>query len=145
MKITAVLAISLSCALYAAGCTNKSKDSFANSSRLSKNPVDSFGLKPAPCVMPADSSISPAQVAAWFACNPKLDSLSYRFADSFSTEKASPHTAVCERIFLTAQDSICVRNGLRCGLKEYRWITNNLGIQKNKAVYDSVRTSALKP
>jgi hypothetical protein len=144
MKISALLSITIFFALLSGGCTGKSHDPSAASSPPFKKTGDSLGFKAEPFIIPPDSTIAAAQMAAWFACNPKLDSLSLRFADSFSTENTSLHVPRCERIFSNAQDSICVGSGLRGGYKEYRWIMDNLGIAKNKRVFDSVRIQISK-
>jgi hypothetical protein len=144
MKLSAVLSITIFFALLSGGCTSKSHDSSAASSPPYKKTGDSLGFRAAPFIIPPDSAITSARLAAWFACNPKLDSLSLRFADSFSTDSKSLNGPIGERFFSNAQDSICVGSGLRGGYKEYRWIMDNLGSAKNKGVFDSVRISITK-
>lgn len=93
---------------------------------------------PAAFVPPEDSSISSTRMAAWFGCNHALDSLSDLF-----TKFLSPNNPVvtdsAQKCFSYAQNRICVKNGLKGGYKEYRWILEHLGSTKNKAIYDSVR------
>ena len=95
-------------------------------------------LQPATFIPPADSAISLPQMIAWFGCNHELDSLSERF-----TQSLSPSNPVimdsAQKSFSYAQDRICVKQGLRGGYSEYRWISEHLGSTKNKPVYDSVR------
>jgi hypothetical protein len=89
---------------------------------------------------PADSVISRPMMRAWFACNRGLDSLSKRFPASLSEGGRDS----AGRLFTTAQDVICAENGLAGGYAEYRWILENLGREKNRPLYDSIR-AALPP
>jgi hypothetical protein len=93
---------------------------------------------PAAFVPPEDSSISSTRMAAWFGCNPVLDSLSDLFT-KFLSPKNPVATDSAQKYFSYAQNRICVKNGLKGGYKEYRWILEHLGSTKNKAIYDSVR------
>ena len=90
-----------------------------------------------PFTPPADSMISAAQMKAWSSCNALLDSLTFRYADSFKTEDPAAMIRYQDD-FITAQDKICVRAGLPGGYQEYKWILQNLGIDKNRSVLESV-------
>jgi hypothetical protein len=112
------------------GCFQSPKPSREKTARMTAD------IAPLPFTPPADSSITPAQFAAWFACNRRLDSLSQTLAGP-SAGKVVPCDSV-RQIFCKAQDRICVANGLTSGYAEYEWITDNLGNSRNKAVYDSM-------
>ncbi len=114
-----------------------------------KNPVEEKGAQSsqtnpvpetvqAPFIPPADTSISMRQLTAWNACNALLDSLTYRYADSFKTEDASMRMRYQDD-FIAAQNKICVRAGLPGGYKEYKWIIQNMGNLKNKTLLDSAK------
>jgi hypothetical protein len=93
---------------------------------------------PSPFTPPADSGITPAQLAAWFECNNSLDSLSIAFTDSVTTGKVVP----CDSTnlnFCKAQNRICIQHGLKSGYAEYCWIMDNLGNYKNKSMHDSMK------
>jgi hypothetical protein len=92
---------------------------------------------PVPFVPPADSIISAEQMKSWSGCNPLLDSLTYRYADSFKTEDPAAFLRYQDD-FITAQNKICVRAGLPGGYDEYKWILQNMGIAKNRTVLQSV-------
>jgi hypothetical protein len=77
------------------------------------------------------------QITSWKECNPLLDSLTYRYADSFKTEDATARMRYQDD-FITAQNKICVRAGLRSGYDEYKWILQNMGNSKNRALLDSI-------
>ncbi|MGA2506255.1 MAG: hypothetical protein ABSF80_02105 [Chitinispirillaceae bacterium] len=94
-------------------------------------------------VPPEDSSISFIRMIAWFGCNHDLDSLSNIFTNSLSANNAAV-TDIDQKNFSALQDHICVKNGLRGGYQEYRWIMDHLGSIKNKALYDSVRMQRLQ-
>ncbi|MBN1308701.1 MAG: hypothetical protein JXA18_12330 [Chitinispirillaceae bacterium] len=89
-----------------------------------------------PFIPPADSSISPQRMKAWSGCNPLLDSLTFRYADSFKTEDPTAFMRYQED-FIAAQNKICVRAGLPGGYQEYKWILQHMGIEKNRAVLQS--------
>lgn len=89
-----------------------------------------------PFVPPADSSISSGQMQAWSACNQLLDSLTFRYADSFKTEDPGILMRYQED-FITAQNKICIRAGLPGGYQEYRWILQNMGVDKNRKILQS--------
>lgn len=90
-------------------------------------------VKPEPFVAPEDSCISEKQLIAWQACNPLLDSLTFRYTDSFKTDDPAALLRYQED-FITAQDKICVRAGLPGGYREYTWILQFMGIEKNREV-----------
>lgn len=73
---------------------------------------------------------------AWSGCNPLLDSLTFRYADSFKTEDPTAFMRYQED-FIAAQNKICVRAGLPGGYQEYKWILQHMGIEKNRAVLQS--------
>ena len=98
-------------------------------------------LKPAEFIPPEDSTISVEKMKAWISCNPLLDSLTVMYADSFKTEDPA-HRMRYQSVFSAAQDKICVLAGLRGGYKEYKWILQNMGTERNKAVLDSVHAAA---
>jgi hypothetical protein len=90
-----------------------------------------------PFMPPTDSSISLAQMTSWFSCNPRLDSLTYLYGDSFKTEDTKKRLKYQDD-FSRAQDRICLCTGLTGGYKEYKWIMDNMGNPRNKSVLDSV-------
>ena len=92
--------------------------------------------QPQPFVPPIDSAISTAQMMAWRTCNPLLDSLTFRYADSFKTQDPAALLRFQED-FLAAQDKICVRAGLTGGYVEYKWILQNIGIARNRSILES--------
>lgn len=86
---------------------------------------------------PEDSSISIEQFNSWKNCNPLLDSLAIRYADSFKTQNGEELLRY-QHDFKVAQDKICIRAGLKGGYKEYKWILDNMWLEKNKKVLDSL-------
>jgi hypothetical protein len=92
---------------------------------------------PAAFTPPSDSSLTPARLAAWFACNNGLDSLSIAFADPVTMEKKVSCDSA-RLIFRESQNRLCMRNGLKSGYVEYKWIMDNLGNSRNKPAYDSM-------
>jgi hypothetical protein len=109
---------------------------------------DNAGAKNAPVsvqksstfVPPQDSVISAQQMAAWFVCNPALDSLSDIFTTSLSGNNPPALTDSMQKNFLHEQDRICIKKGLPGGNEEYRWVLEHLGSSKNKALYDSTQS-----
>jgi hypothetical protein len=97
--------------------------------------------RPEPFVPPADSAISTAQIQAWSRCNPLLDSLTFRYADSFKTTDPAA-TIRYQDDFITAQDRICVKAGLAGGYKEYKWILQYMGIEKNRSILQSANAQS---
>jgi hypothetical protein len=89
-----------------------------------------------PFVPPADSLITLQQIKAWSLSNTYLDSLAFRYADSFKTNDPT-HRIRYQEDFIAAQNQICVRAGLRGGYAEYTWIIKNSGNPKNKPILDS--------
>ena len=95
----------------------------------------------APFVPPDDSAVTPPRMKAWSSCNPLLDSLTYRYADSFKTDDPAALLRYQED-FIAAQDRICVRAGLPGGFEEYTWILQSLGLEKNRGVAESANAQA---
>ncbi len=93
-------------------------------------------IKITPFVPPADSTITPQQIKAWANTNEFLDSLTKLYADSFKVSDPVKRMHY-QDVFSSAQDKICALNGLSGGYKEYKWILNNIGNPKNKAVLES--------
>jgi hypothetical protein len=108
-----------------------------------KTIASSSTSKPSAFIPPADSTISAQQLAAWFSCNPSLDSLSECFTKSLSAANLMTLTDSAQNIFLCEQDRICITKGLKGGHQEYRWVLEHLGSSKNKAVYDSIKSLLL--
>jgi hypothetical protein len=96
------------------------------------SPITSF-------IPPPDSLISAAQIAAWFACNQKLDSLSMILTKSLTADATAldDSVALC---FSKKQDTICARSGLPGGYAQYLWITDHLGGSANRRLFDSVKS-----
>lgn len=92
-------------------------------------------------VPPADSSITVSQIKNWKRCNPLLDSIAFRYADSFKTTDPTQRLRYQED-FSKAQDKLCVLAGLPGGYQEYTWILKNSGNPKNKPVLDSAGIQA---
>ena len=97
--------------------------------------------KPVPFVPPEDSAISQKQITSWQSCNPLLDSLTFRYTDSFKTEDPARLIRYQED-FMAAQDKICIRAGLPGGYKEYTWILQNMGIDKNREILEAANAEA---
>jgi hypothetical protein len=73
----------------------------------------------------------------WLSCNPYLDSLSYRYIDSFKTDNSD--IRLRHQInFMRLQDSICTEQGLPGGYKEYIYILKSSGKKQNRIVLDSL-------
>jgi len=87
-----------------------------------------------PFVPPADDTVTAHQFGLWKAINPVLDSLTYFYADSFKV-KDPVHTLRIQEDFMLAQDIICRLIGLTGGYAEYRWVTNNIGRQRNRKLH----------
>ncbi|MBD3421882.1 MAG: hypothetical protein GF398_17360 [Chitinivibrionales bacterium] len=85
----------------------------------------------------ADSTVSLDQLKTWIKCNAPLDSLFKAYADSFKTNDAT-HRIQLQKGFVSKQDSICKKQGLPGGYKEYTWILNHMGNPRNKQRLDSV-------
>jgi hypothetical protein len=107
-----------------------------HSAPIDKKPAPAQTHQLIPFVPPADSTISPTSMTAWFACNRGLDSLSKIFTGIVAAGNTTDST---RKKFSAAQDSVCVSNGLSGGYKEYQWILDNIGSKKNKSMYDSVK------
>lgn len=108
-----------------------------NSKKENSPPVHSSTIKTfAPIAN--DSTITEEQYTTWLRCNPLLDSLSYRYADSFSAQNYERFQHFQEQ-FVKAQDSICRQSGLTGGYEEYQWILQRLGAKENRDRLDSLR------
>lgn len=106
-----------------------------NKSEKSNTTVE---YKKIPFSPPLDSSITIEQLQKWLGCNPRLDSLSYLYLDSFKTDDVKCHLR-CQQDFINAQDTICVQQGLQGGYDEYVWILKNSGNKKNRPILDSLK------
>jgi hypothetical protein len=113
------------------GCQQKKQDQTPPPSTEIKQEI-----KVTPFVPPADSTITPQQIKAWTRANEFLDSLTQLYSDSFKVEDPVKRMHY-QDAFSSAQDKICVINGLSGGYKEYKWILNNIGNPKNKAVLEA--------
>ncbi len=109
------------------GCMTKKEEIVETPSALRKTP-----FSPSP-----DSTITVEQMRIWLSCNPRLDSLSYLYIDSFSTEDAERRLGY-QRNFISLQDTICFQQGLTGGYEEYIWILRNCGNRKNKHILKSL-------
>ena len=106
-----------------------------------RTPAPAEQIKEVPFTPPADSTISMKQMNSWQRCNPLLDSLTFRYTDSFKTE--NPEALLrYQDDFIAAQNKICVRAGLPGGYREYRWILRNMGIEKNRTVLESANAQS---
>lgn len=95
-------------------------------------------VRKVPFVPPADSSITAEQLRKWLACHELLDSLSFRYADSFKTNDAE-RRLVYQQDFTQAQDRVCVLAGLSGGYHEYQWILAAIGNPRNRQLADSLK------
>jgi hypothetical protein len=84
----------------------------------------------------ADSTIKPAQLAAWVTCSRQLDSLSVLYQDSFATDDATLRLRH-QNDFSQSQNTICLSSGLSGGYNEYLWVLSALSNPRNKALRDS--------
>ena len=84
-----------------------------------------------------NSNLTVDQMKKWLSCNPRLDSLSYRYIDSLKTEN-SDIRRIYQENFIKMQDNICIEQGLSGGYKEYVWILKNSGTMKNRKVLDTL-------
>jgi hypothetical protein len=106
-----------------------------------KAPAKVATVQPVPFVAPEDSAITEKQMVAWQTCNPLLDSLTFRYTDSFKTEDPAALFRYQED-FITAQDKICVRAGLPGGYEEYTWVLQNMGIEKNRKILEAANAQS---
>lgn len=113
--------------LLFSGCMTKKEETIETPSVLKRTP-----FFPSP-----DSTITVEQMRKWLTCNPRLDSLSYIYIDSFKTEDAELRLGY-QRNFISQQDIICVQQGLTGGYEEYTWILRNSGNRKNKPILKSL-------
>lgn len=96
---------------------------------------------PVEFIPPSDSVITPAQFTNWKSCNQLLDSLTFRYADSFKVE--DPVAIIrFQEDFINAQDRICVRAGLSGGYREYKWVLQHMGIEKNRPLLQSANAQS---
>jgi hypothetical protein len=128
-----ILLISLLTISLFSGC-NQSPKPPVSQDNSALVPVDTI----TPFIPPVDSIIAPVRFSAWFACNKSLDSLSIAFTNTVAGGKSVPGDSA-RSSFCRAQDRICALHGLKGGYVEYRWIMENLGNSKNKALYDSLK------
>lgn len=121
------------------GCKKKEKEVIELKNQVKKDTtlVKKEITPPPQFNPPPDSSISIEQLTAWKSCNPLLDSLAIRYADSFKTQNAEELLRY-QQDFKNAQDKICIRAGLKGGYREYKWILDNMWLEKNKKVVDSL-------
>jgi hypothetical protein len=102
-----------------------------------------LALTPAPTPFnpSADSTISQMQIKSWSVCNTLLDSLTFRYADSFKTEDPVAILRYQED-YINAQDKICIRAGLPGGYQEYKWILENMSAAKNRNLLEAVNAKS---
>lgn len=131
VPLCAILAI-----LLQNGCREKPSDDTSATSKNATVAETAESPKPGPFTPPGDSTITSDQMIAWSTCNPLLDSLTFRYADSFKTEDPAELLRYQED-FISAQDRICVRAGLPGGYKEYKWILKHMGLPKNHSILES--------
>lgn len=119
------------------------KNSPSNSSKSSVSPPQSAPatIEEKEFVPPVDSLISDIQMKAWMKCNPLLDSLTFKYADSFKTKDPTLRLRYQED-FSKVQNKLCVLSGLTGGYKEYTWIMKNSGNPKNKLALDAAGAQA---
>ena len=113
------------------GCQQKKQDQTPHLTAEIKKEI-----KVTPFVPPADSTITAEQMKAWASTNEFLDSLTELYSDSFRVSDPVKRMRY-QDVFSSAQDKICALNGLPGGYKEYKWILNNIGNPKNKAVLEA--------
>ena len=139
-----ILSICTMVFLLAGGCKDKPSENSgatSGSAPLAGDNQQPVPQKPVPFTPPEDSAISIDQMMAWSTSNPLLDSLTFRYADSFKTEDPAALLRYQED-FMTAQDRICVRAGLPGGYPEYKWILQNMGLGKNRAILESAHAQS---
>lgn len=117
------------------GCETKKKSVVQNAPATPALPPKPV-IKKVEFVPPADSLITVAQMKSWLACNLLLDSLAIMYGDSFKTDDPQKRLRYQDD-FSMAQDKICVLSGLTGGYKEYKWVMDNIGNPKNKAVVEA--------
>lgn len=127
----------LACTLLSISCKDKPSDAAA----AKKDNDTAMAALPVEFIPPADSVITKNQLLSWSACNALLDSLTFRYADSF---KVHDPVAIIryQEDYIRAQDIICARAGLRGGYREYSWVLENMGISKNKVLLESVNAKS---
>lgn len=137
MRVLSVLFFSVCLALLSS-CKEKPVDhAGAQKSKEEKKDI----VVPVEFTPPADSSITPKQFANWSSCNQLLDSLTFRYADSFKVE--DPVAIIrYQEDFINAQDRICVKAGLPGGYREYKWILQHIGAERNKPLLESANAQS---
>lgn len=85
-----------------------------------------------------DTVVSYDQMVKWLSCNPRLDSLSYIYNDSFKIENAQKRLGY-QRNFTEAQDKICKEQGFEGGYGEYMKILKIASNPRNKHLLDSIK------
>jgi len=98
-------------------------------------------IVPVEFIPPSDSSINAKQLSSWNKCNQLLDSLTFRYADSFKVEDPVSILRYQED-FISAQDKICVKAGLAGGYREYKWVLQHMGFEKNRSLLESVNAES---
>lgn len=117
------------------GCETKKKPVVQNASVTPATPPKPV-IKKVEFIPPSDSLITATQMKSWLACNTLLDSLAIMYGDSFKTDDPQKRLRYQDD-FSAAQDKICVLSGLTGGYKEYKWVMDNIGNPKNKAVVEA--------
>lgn len=118
------------------GCQNKkSVENITPAVQETKKEIQKIDFLP-----PVDSMITENQMKNWLNCNPLLDSLTMMYSDSFKTTDAQLRMRY-QADFSSAQDKICVVSGLSGGYKEYKWIMENIGNPKNRAVAEGANAA----
>lgn len=133
MRILSVIIVTL-CTTALFSCREKPVDSAEAKKATSQ---DQKIVVPVKFTPPKDSSISPKQASNWNTCNDLLDSLTIRYADSFKVDDAVAILRYQED-FISAQDRICVKAGLKGGYQEYKWILLHMNVEKNRSVIQAV-------
>jgi hypothetical protein len=66
--------------------------------------------------------------------------LSIVYRDSFQAEEPDLRLKYQQQ-FVSAQETLCIQQGLPGGYREYLWVMNSLGNPRNKALRDSLGLS----
>ncbi|MBN1603354.1 MAG: hypothetical protein JW915_17225 [Chitinispirillaceae bacterium] len=136
LLLNVILAVLFSLCL----CQKKSPSNSSKSSEPSPQSASAL-IEEKKFIPPVDSLISEIQMKAWMKCNPLLDSLTFKYADSFKTKDPTLRLRYQED-FSKAQNKLCVLSGLPGGYKEYTWIMKNSGNPKNKPALDAAGAQA---
>jgi len=100
-------------------------------------PQEQTPVRIVPFSPPADSGITARQAVSWKECNRVLDSLSLAYRELFVTDDPARRQTIQET-FLSDQNTVCLRQGLPGGYREYLWITTVLAHPKNKTIRDTM-------